>query len=95
MYLTYKYWHGATDVASLSVYELSIYNRTSSWLIAINKLQRFICDKKQNSGIEISYNDKCFIQNCNENNMSPSVRKFIKLGLNVHGTNSLWLTEKI
>ena len=73
MYLTYKYWHGATDVAYLSVYQLSIYNRTSSRLIAINKLQRFICDKKQNSGIEISYNDEYSIQNCNENNMSPSV----------------------
>ena len=63
----------ATDVAYLSVYQLSIYNRTSSRLIAINKLQRFICDKKQNSGTEISYNDECFIQNCNENNMFPSV----------------------
>ena len=63
----------ATDVASLSVYQLSIYNRTSSRLIAINKLQRFICDKKQNSGIGISYDDECFIQNCNENNMFPSV----------------------
>ena len=73
MCLTYKYWHGATDVAYLSVYQLSIYNRTSSRLIAINKLQRFICDKKQNSGIGISYNDECFIQNSNENNMSPSV----------------------
>ena len=73
MYLTYKYWHGATDVVYLSVYQLSIYNRTSSRLIAINKLQRFICDKKQNSGTEISYNDECFIQNCNENNMFPSV----------------------
>ena len=62
-----------TDVASLSVYQLSIYNHTSSRLIAINKLQRFICDKKQNSGTEISYNDERFIQNCNENNMSPSV----------------------
>ena len=49
------------DVAYLSVYQLSIYNRTSSRLIAINKLQRFICDKKQNSGIGISYNDKRFI----------------------------------
>ena len=63
----------ATDVAYLSVYQLSISNRTSSRLIAINKLQRFICDKKQNSGTEISYNDERFIQNCNENNMSPSV----------------------
>ena len=62
----------ATDVASLSVYQLSIYNRTSWRLIAINKLQRFICDKKQNSGIGISYNNECFIQNCNENSMSPS-----------------------
>ena len=51
----------ATDVAYLSVYQLSIYNRTSSRLIAINKLQRFICDKKQNSGTGISYNDECFI----------------------------------
>ena len=63
----------ATDVAYLSVYQLSIYNPTSSRLIAINKLQRFICDKKQNSGIEISYNDEYSIQNCNENNMFPSV----------------------
>ena len=63
----------ATDVAYLSVYQLSISNRTSSRLIAINKLQRFICDKKQNSGIGISYDDECFIQNCNENNMSSSV----------------------
>ena len=61
------------DVAYLSVYQLSIYNRTSCRLIAINKLQRFICDKKQNSGIGISYNNECFIQNCNENSMSPSV----------------------
>ena len=60
-------------MAYLSVYQLSIYNRTSCRLIAINKLQRFICDKKQNSGTEISYNDERFIQNCNENNMSPSV----------------------
>ena len=63
----------ATDVAYISVYQLSIYNRTSSRLIAINKLQRFICDKKQNSGIGISYNDECVIQNCNKNNMYPSV----------------------
>ena len=62
----------ATDVAYLSVYQLSIYNRTSSRLIAISKLQRFICDKRQNSVIGISYNDECLIQNCNENNMSPS-----------------------
>ena len=41
--------------------QLSIYNRKSSRLIAINKLQLFICDKKQNSGTEISYNDECFI----------------------------------
>ena len=60
-------------MAYLSVYQLSISNRTSSRLIAINKLQRFICDKKQNSGIGISYDDECFIQNCNENNMSSSV----------------------
>ena len=63
----------ATDEAYLSVYQLSIYNRRSSRLIAINKLQRFICDRKQNNGIEISYNDECFIQNSNKNNMSPSV----------------------
>ena len=63
----------ATNVAYISVYQLSIYNRTTSPLIAINRLQRFICDKKQNSGIEISYNDECVIQNCNENNMYPSV----------------------
>ena len=39
----------------------------------LDKLQRFMCDKKENSGTEISYNDERFIQNCNENNMSPSV----------------------
>ena len=50
-----------TDVAYLSVYQLSIYNRKSFRLIAINKLQWFICDKKQNSGTEISSNDECFI----------------------------------
>ena len=60
-------------MAYLSVYQLSISNRTSSRLIAINKLQRFICDKKQNSGIGISFNSECLIQNCDENNMSPSV----------------------
>ncbi|CAH3159748.1 unnamed protein product, partial [Porites lobata] len=43
----------ATDVAYLSVYQLSIYNPTSSRLIAINKLQRFICDKKQNSVLDV------------------------------------------
>lgn len=60
MTLTYKYWHGGDW-------------RTSSWLIAMNKLQRFICDKKQNSGIGISYNNECLIQNCDENNMSSSM----------------------
>ena len=59
-------------MAYLSVCQLSFYNRTSSRLIAINKLQRFICDKRQNSGIGISHNDECLIQNCDENNMSPS-----------------------
>ena len=62
----------ATDVTYLSVYQLSIYNRRSSRLIAINKLQQFICDKKQDSGIGISYNNECLIQNSDENNMSPS-----------------------
>ena len=62
-----------TDVAYISVYQLSIYNCTSSRLIAINKLLRFICDKKQNSGIGIWNNNECFIQKCNEYNISPSV----------------------
>ena len=68
----------ATDVAYLSVYQLSISNRTSSRLIAINKLQRFICDKKQNSGIEISYNDKCFIICLRLSYVNIEIRKFIK-----------------
>ena len=74
MYLTYKYWHGATDVAYLSVYQLSIYNRTSSRLIAINKLQRFICDKKLNKTVVLEFLTMTSVSftNCNENNMSPS-----------------------
>ena len=70
MTLTYKYWHGGDwcGIYMISLYQSSIYNHTSSRLIAINKLQRFICDKKQNSVIGIWYNNECLIQNCDENN---------------------------
>ena len=56
------------------MWHLSLYTSYQFTIAQVlDKLQRFICDKKQNSGIETSYNDKCFIQNCNEYNMSPSV----------------------
>ena len=70
MTLTHKYCHGG-DWCGIS-FCIPVIN-LQSYKFSINKLQRFICDKKQNSGIEISYNDECVIQNCNENNMSPSV----------------------